>query len=138
MVAHQVDNSGTCSTCQNDTNEAEVLQCYDCKTFFHGVCNNQGPFCNKTFLASFKKVKNGNFIFVCDICITKRENQESSNIKDQIKALADTVDTLTSEFKSFKSVKTAQADISSTNSLLKTEQQSVTSASTSGTPDIPA
>ena len=110
MVAHQVDNSGTCTTCQGEANEAEILQCFDCKTFYHGLCNTLVPFCSKTFLASFKKVKSSNFIFVCDSCITKRENQEASNIKDQIAALAVTVNTLASEFKSFKSEKMAQSD----------------------------
>ena len=105
MAAHSVGSSGNCSSCQVETNDSEVLQCYDCQTYYHGICNNQTPYCNKTFLSSFKKLKGSNFIFVCDICITKRENQEASSLKDQISELTATVNTLANEFKSFKEEK---------------------------------
>ena len=59
-------------------------------------------------LSSFKKVKSGNFIFVCDTCITKRENQEASSINDQIVALTDTVNKLASKFKTFITEKVAE------------------------------
>ena len=111
MVVYQVSSSGTCTTCQVETYEAEVLQCYDCKTFYHGVCNNQAPFCNKTFLSSFKKVKSSNFIFVCDICIPKRENQEASSLNDQIAALTATVSTRAHKFKQFKEEKLEVATV---------------------------
>ena len=105
MVLHQVNSSGICSTCNVEANEPEVLQCYDCKSFYHGVCGDQVPYGSKTFLSLFKKLKVGNIIFVCDICITKRENHEASSINDQIAALTMTVNTLANEFKSFKAEK---------------------------------
>ena len=106
MVQHTVDNNGNCSTCQKETKEGELLLCYDCKSYYHGICDSQPIFCNKTFLASFLKIKSGNFIFVCNTCITKRENKEASSIKDEINELKDTVKTLIEEFKLFKESKT--------------------------------
>ena len=114
MVAHQINSSGTCTSCQVKANEAETMLCFDCKSYYHGVCDNQLLYCTKSFLTSFKKVKSCNFIFVCDVCLTRRENQEASNIKDQIEALANTVSNLANEFKSFKAGKEEQEETKST------------------------
>ena len=106
MVEHQVTSSGTCKTCETETNEEEVLQCYDCQSFYHGVCNKVTPFfASKSFISSFKKLKSKNFTFVCNQCITRRENNQASSLNDQISELADTVKMLAEEFKSFKEEK---------------------------------
>ena len=102
MVAYKVDDKGICSSCSNKVKDREIVQCYDCKIYFHGICGEVTPYCNKTFLSSFKKVRCSNFIFVCDMCITKRENLEASSINDQIAALTETVSKLATEFQSFK------------------------------------
>ena len=83
MVAHQIDDNGICASCSNEVKDPEVVQCYDCKVYFHGICGEVTPYCSKTFLGSFKKVKGNNFIFVSDTCITKRENGEASSINNQ-------------------------------------------------------
>ena len=101
MVAHVVDGSGICTTCQQETNGVEVLKCYDCQKFFHGVCNNEAIYCSKTFLGTYQKQRD-NFIFVCDVCLTKKEQNQASDLKDQIADLADTVKTLAQEFKLYK------------------------------------
>ena len=94
MVLYQVNGSGVCNTCQNQANEGEVLQCYDCKSNFHSPCGENTPYGSKTFVSNFKKVKVANFLFVCDVCLTKREHKEASTLKDQISALTETVNSL--------------------------------------------
>ena len=101
-MAHQVNSSGECVTCKSNTNEGDNLTCYDCKTVFHAVCKEGKPYGNATFVSNFNKCKVGNFIFVCNVCLTKRKTNEASGLKDQIEALASTVASLANEFKSFK------------------------------------
>lgn len=50
----------------------------------------------KSFLNSFKKVKVKNFKFTCDICVTRRENNQASTINEQISELTQTVSKLVS------------------------------------------
>ena len=59
----------------------------------------------------FKKLRNGKFKFVCDPCLTRRENNQASCLKEQISDLALTVQTLANEFKSFKEEKGTQPAI---------------------------
>ena len=100
-MAYQVDASGKCSTCSKQTTEADIMQCYDCQSYLHGVCG-ETPITNKTFLKKFKEVRSKNFMFVCDHCLTRRENKQASLMKDQISDLTDTVSTLVKEFSAFK------------------------------------
>ena len=60
------------------------------------------PFGSKSFLSLFKNLKSDNFIFICDHCITKRENNEASTIKDQILELTKVVKNLAGEIKNMK------------------------------------
>ena len=101
MVAHTLDGSGICRTCQIETIGVDLLKCYDCQKYFHGICNNEAIYCSKTFLNTYHKQRD-NFIFVCDECLTKKEQNQASELKDQITELADTVKTLAQEFKLFK------------------------------------
>ena len=106
MVAHLIDSSGQCNTCQEKTKENDILKCYDCKSTYHAICGEVTPFGNKTFVGTFKKLKVDNYLFVCDICLTKRENNEASTLKDQIETLTAKVETLVNDFKVFKNEKT--------------------------------
>ena len=98
MVAHLIDSSGQCNTCQEKTKENDILKCYDCKSTYHAICGEVTPFGNKTFVGTFKKLKVDNYLFVCDICLTKRENNEASTLKDQIETLTAKVETLVNDF----------------------------------------
>ena len=57
----------------------------------------------------FKELRNCNFTFVCDPCLTRRENNQASCLKEQISDLASTVQTLANDFKSFKEEKVVQS-----------------------------
>ena len=102
MVANQVNGSGECEGCKTNVNEADVLICSDCKTVFHAICGEETPFGSKTWINNFKKVKVCNFLFACDICVTKREQNEASSMKQQMAALTSSVATLVKEFELLK------------------------------------
>ena len=94
---------GTCLTCQEVATEHQVLVCYDCKNSFHTECDSVVPFGNKSFVSNYKKLKNNkNFLFMCDNCLTQRENVEASTLKDQISELVKSVAQLTKEVRSLK------------------------------------
>ena len=103
MASPKVDGGGMCSACKTDTNETDVLSCFDCKEVFHALCNSmESPICNKSFLNTFKRAKKINFFFLCDVCLTKREQNEASTVTQQISSLTETVAKLASEFSAFK------------------------------------
>ena len=108
MASQQIDTNGSCSSCNNEVNEVDTIQCYECKIIFHAVCNEaMSPYCtNKAWLSSFKKLKRSNFLFLCDLCLTKKENNQASTINDQISSLTETVNTLVKEFSTFKNQST--------------------------------
>ena len=94
---------GTCLTCQEVATEQQVLVCYDCKNSFHTECDSVVPFGNKSFVSNYKKLKNNkNFLFMCDNCLTQRENVEASTLKDQISEVVKSVAQLTKEVRSLK------------------------------------
>ena len=101
-MAHQVNGSGECSWCKANTNDVDNLTCYGCKTTFHAICGEERPYGGKTFVNGFNKTKVSNYLFVCDVCLTKWENNEASSMKEQIQELATTVTMLAQEFKTFK------------------------------------
>ena len=57
----------------------------------------------KTFLTTFKALKSPNFIFLCDACLTKREQLEASSLKEQLASVVNSVSELAKEVKSLKS-----------------------------------
>ena len=92
--------------CKDKVKENDMLKCYDCNSTYHAICGEVTPFGNKTFVGIFKKLKVDNYLFACDICLTKREDNEASTLKDQFEALTAKVDTLVSKFQGIKSEKT--------------------------------
>ena len=49
--------------------------------------------------SSMASVKVSNDLFVCDVCLTKQDNNKASSVKEQIQELATTVTMLAQEFK---------------------------------------
>ena len=104
MASQQIDSNRSCSSCNTEVSETDTMQCYECKLTFHAFCTEVvTPYCtNHSFLSSFKKVKSGNFLFLCDLCLTKKEHNMASTINDQISTLSETVNLLVKEFSAFK------------------------------------
>ena len=106
MVQHQINSSGTCTTCQASVNEKQYVECFICDVKLHADCGGATPFCNKTFLKSFKALQsNKNFFFVCDHCQTNRENVAASTLKEQLADVVTAVAQLTREVKELKNEK---------------------------------
>ena len=105
LKPYEVTSSGSCSTCNTQAHESEILKCRECQTNFHVICGDDAPYCCRTFLSNFKKLRVSNFLFVCDSCVTRREHNQASDLKDQISELAATVGALAREFNSFKTEK---------------------------------
>ena len=106
MVEHQVNDDGTCSTCNSAVNERQIVECFSCKHKYHGECNNTTPFCSKTFLKSFKGLQNNSsFVFICPTCITTQENVAASTMKDQLAEVVAAVAQLSKEVRELKSEK---------------------------------
>ena len=107
MRVHQLDNNGTCTTCQAIAKEQDIVECLDCKTKFHADCDNIRPYCtNRAFLDTHVRMSRGstnNFPFMCDHCLTRREHNEASSLKEQLAAVVESVATLTKEVKDLKS-----------------------------------
>ena len=104
MVTYTLNSNGECSNCKTVASEETTLKCEDCKKFVHAICGSEAPYASKTFVANFNKVKVKNFLFLCDFCLTKRENNEASTLKDQMENLTETVKTLVKDIQSLKSI----------------------------------
>ena len=110
-VPNQLNSSGICNSCQEAAIEQHILQCNDCETKYHADCDNRTPFCVRSFLKSFKGLKNkANFMFVCDHCVTRRENNEASSTKEQLAAVVQALALLTLEVKALKEDKANSAE----------------------------
>ena len=96
MKPFEVNDKGICGTCKSgDVCDKDILTCFDCKSFFHSLCGKETPFGCKTFVHSFNNQKN-NFLFLCDYCLTLREQGEASVVTQQILNLTNTVNKLVS------------------------------------------
>ena len=101
---HEVDQSGMCSPCSLQVNE-NWIECGDCKSLFHGNCGSQNKalYCCKTFLTTFKALKSPNVIFLCDACLTRREQLEASSLKEQLASMVNSVSCERSKIPKIKS-----------------------------------
>ena len=110
-MPHQLDNNGTCGTCQTVAKEVDVVECYNCRSKFHAdECNKSRPFCtNRQFLDThirMQKSNTSNFQFICTHCLTRREHNEASSMTQQIAALVEGLANLTKEVQSLKQGRT--------------------------------
>ena len=106
MVPYQIKDNGICNTCETAASENHILECRDCKNQFHGCCDNNYPFCVKSFLSTYKSLRNKtNFPFTCDHCVTRWENNEASSTKNQLAEVVKAVAALTEEVRELKGEK---------------------------------
>ena len=109
MIAYQIDESGICSTCRISARDQDVVMCLDCKNKFHADCDNTRPSCtNRSFLDTHIRMSRNNtnnFPFICDHCLTRRENNEASSLKEQLAAVVKSLAVLTQEVQSIKQSK---------------------------------
>ena len=101
-----VSSDGTCNKCSKKV-YGNDLSCFKCKKRFHATgCSNDIDICHNTFLTMFKPfcektgvkyaARPGNFLFICDPCMTTSEIDMASNSDDKVDMLKTKVEKLES------------------------------------------
>ena len=79
----ELNDDGTCSSCEELAIEAECIPCAMCKKKFHGVCKAAGSddkWATKSMILTYKSASTkSNFMFFCNSCKTIME----TNIADK-------------------------------------------------------
>ena len=107
-----VSSDGTCNKCLKKV-YGNDLSCFKCKQRFHATgCSNDIDICHNTFLTMFKPfsektgakfaARPGNFLFICDPCMTTAEIEMASNSGDKVDMLKTKVDKLESGLNDIK------------------------------------
>ena len=111
-ILNTVAPDGTCNTCLKKVNNSYVT-CMICKVKFHGTgCSNDIDICTKSFMDLYKPhaekstpkyaARPGNFLFMCDPCMTTYEIQSAAKEQTKVDALESKVDKLESGLKDIK------------------------------------
>ena len=119
-----VDENDICLMCEKKTNDgpgpsADTVCCHFCDYKFHALCTDNESkvlsdnICTKSFFDAFVTRKSttgvnskrkGNFVFVCDPCMTKREDFVASDTKSHVKSLETKIESLESDISEIKSI----------------------------------
>ena len=104
-----LDQNGVCTNCSKSAINSCVT-CLFCKAKFHahGCNTEQMDICNASFYKSYKPLaeklgnnaqRPGNFAFVCDMCLTKREIQETATCDNKLHDIQEKVSSLEIDLK---------------------------------------
>lgn len=104
-----ISSAGSCITCELQIDDNEVIQCFVCSNNFHALCKSAtNQICNKSLLACFmQKSTKRNFVWYCDVCLTKAElmNTESKSSQSQkVQDLENKIDLLSAKVDSISDV----------------------------------
>ena len=73
----KLDGDGHCKSCKAVPAPGETIQCYTCSGTIHAICSGastEDKVATKTMINSFLlSSTKRNFVFYCDICLTKME-----------------------------------------------------------------
>jgi hypothetical protein len=113
-------DNNTCISCGDTDPSKTQLTCAFCCNNFHGVCRNANGdksgsevICTnsfyKTFYPVYKKeginaTRAGNFLFVCNVCKTTREQVEAAKTVDKVDLIDKRVTNLTESMEEMKSI----------------------------------
>lgn len=97
----ELNDDGTCSSCEELAIEAEFIQCAMCKKKFHGVCKAAGgddKWATKSMLLTYKSPSTkGNFMFFCNPCKTIMETNIADKDEYRIRRMERNMDLITTE-----------------------------------------
>jgi len=116
--ARRISSAGVCEFCAMDNALDDSVCCLFCRNHFHVICSfldNAGAKkyfadnpCNKTFFTHFKNIdpskRFGNFVFVCDKCITKHEEGKASDVQTHVQTLNDRVTSMEGSLSEIKAL----------------------------------
>ena len=116
-VKHLLDDKFTCTSCKQESCGPESICCMFCQQVFHAVCRDPAgktvandSICGKTFFNQFATTfkdgnaanRPGNFVFICDPCMTSFEVREQVTQGDRVSILGKRVETLGSDVSEIK------------------------------------
>ena len=111
---------GKCSRCAAEDASDDSVSCLFCGLLFHMLCFNvtkelpskrtyfKDNACTKTFYTEYKKIidakkrRVGNFLFVCDSCLTDQEQRNASDVKCHVQTLERKVDVMEASLREIK------------------------------------
>ena len=115
-----LDNSGICTSCEDAEAHQCVLKCFlGCGNLFHAVCRDakhdrsgNNTITTRSFFSAFERTVNsdiyktrpGNFVFVCDFCMTKHEHEKASTEETKVDILNNRVNNLSNTVNEIKSL----------------------------------
>ena len=102
----ELNDDGTCSTCEELAIEAEYIQCSMCKKKFHGVCKAAGSddkWATKSMLLTYKSPSTkSNFMFFCNVCKTIMETNMADADGYRIRKMERNMELITNELTEIK------------------------------------
>lgn len=114
-----VNDSGICTSCEDADAHNSTLTCFMCCKSFHAVCTTaQGDktgndtITTRSFFRTFDKMiesdryrsRPGNFVFICDTCMTNHEKSKAISDDNKIDKIDKRVDNLSSSMDEMKSL----------------------------------
>ena len=91
-----LSSTGVCDNCDESAAEKDIVKCFVCENQFHAVCklyDKATAISVTTFFGMFKKAKN-NFCWICDICLTKSEENKVASVNEKIAQVNNNVDAM--------------------------------------------
>ena len=105
---------GKCNNCSKVSGPNENVECYVCKVHFHVICsetNKEDQVATKTTVTNFLlNSTKSNFLFMCDVCLTKFEQNMASTDSQRVNMLESKMDVMAQQ-------------LSNINDLLMNQQQ---------------
>ena len=102
----ELNDDGTCSSCEELAIEAEYIQCTMCKKKFHGVCKSAGSddkWATKSMLLTYKSPSTkSNFMFFCNTCKTVMETNIADKDGYRIRRMERNMELITAELTAIK------------------------------------
>ena len=102
-VRYMLDSDGKCKTCKKSALSSFVT-CFFCQEKFHAVgCSDSPGICTQTFFGMYKPLSDksgananrfGNFLFTCDNCLTKFENERAATSSDKLVTMQNQINDL--------------------------------------------
>ena len=108
---------GDCAHCKDKASDKDIVQCDTCDKQFHAVCkveDKSSAICVKSFFPMFRSAKQG-FLWRCDICLTKSEENKVASLNEKIEAVSDKVNSLAGSIQTLVNLVTNQEKLDLTD-----------------------
>ena len=114
-----IDTSGICTSCEDADAHKVVLKCFLCAINFHAVCRDahgdksgNDIICTRSFFNSYDrtvsseiyKTRPGNFVFICDGCMTNHEQGKTVKQETKVDIIDKRVNKLSESIEEMKSL----------------------------------